>query len=292
MNYIKRAVLGLIITAALSVNTSQAGEGAPARGDGTRARSEGIPIQQLQNLGTSEAALAAWGNIGPAQQNISIEGMPVNEWAKNLATTFENQFDLILPPDDPETSAITVQMRLKDAPAAEIFNAMNLYFQANKIQAQWTLMLNGTRPTAVLAVVHPAKPPGDATPSETERKHTVFSIAEILVYATGYPNIPVNTQWITNSISMVLGDTQKPGRANVNTPGGPDIKIHEGAGLLVFTGTAEETELVRSTLEALKQSVPAEARRLSAEREKQAKDEAALKAAADLKNKAPEDLKK
>ena len=293
MNYIKRAVLGLIVAAALSVNTSQAGEGAPARGDGSRARGEGTPIHQLlQNLGTSDAALAAWSNISPALPEVIFDGEPVNEVARGVARTFKNQFDIILPPDDPETSAITVQMRLSDVRAAEIFNAMNLYFQANKIQAQWTLILNGPRPTAVLAVVHPAKPPGDATPSETERKHTVFSIAEILVYATGYPNIPVNTQWITNSISMVLGDTQKPGRANVNTPGGPDIKIHEGAGLLVFTGTAEETELVRSTLEALKQSVPAEARRLSAEREKQAKDEAALKAAEDLKNKAPGNLKK
>ena len=132
-------------------------------------------------------------------------------------------------------------MRLKDVRAVEIFNAMDLYFQANKIQAQWTLMLNGTRPTAVLAVLHPAKPPGDATPSETERKHTVFSIADI-------SSVPLaeergrGTAWITYSISMVLGDTQKPGHAAVNAPGGPDIKIHQDAGLLVFTGTAEETE--------------------------------------------------
>jgi hypothetical protein len=293
MNFIKETVLGLIAAVALSANAAQAGEGAPARGDGTRARGEGTPIHQLQNLGTSDAALAAWSNIGPAQPQVIFEGVPVNEVAKGLARTFKNQFDLILPPDNTEPSAITVQMRLKDVRAAEIFNAMNLYFQANKIQAQWTLMLNGTRPTAVLAVLHPAKPPGDAAPSETERKHTVFSIADILYSpywaVLDLPERGIITPWITDSISMVLRDTQKPGRANLNTPGGPDIKIHEGAGLLVFTGTAEETDLVRSTLEALKQSAPAEAKRAL---EQRAKDEAALKAAEDLKNKAPGNLKK
>ncbi|HXR08298.1 MAG TPA: hypothetical protein VN765_13260 [Candidatus Acidoferrum sp.] len=291
MNFSKKSVLGLIVAVALSANAAHTGEGAPARGDGSRARGEGAPIHQLQNLGTSEAALSAWSNIGPAQPEVIIEGAPLIEVAKSLAATFKNQFDLILPPDDTPSAASRLQMRLKDVRAVEIFNAMNLYFQANKIQAQWTLMLNGTRPTAVLAVLHPAKPPGDAAPTaETERKHSVFSIADIL-YVPGYPNIPVNSQWITDAISMVLRDTQEPGHAAVNAPGGPNIQIHQGAGLLVFTGTAEETELVRSTLEALKQNALTDAKR-KAETEQRAKYEAALKAAEDLKNKAPENLKK
>jgi len=291
MNLIKKTVLGLITAVALSANAAQTGEGTPARGDGSRARGEGTPIHQLQDLGTSEAALSAWSNIGPAQPVVSIEGVPVNEVAKSLATTFKNQFDLILPPEDSPSAAARPQMRLKDVRAAEIFNAMNLYFQANKIPAQWTLMLNGNRPTAVLAVLHLAKPPGDAAPTgETERKRSVFSIADIF-YVPGEPSIPVNSQWLTDVIVMVLRDTQEPGHPAVNAPGGPNIQIHQGAGLLVFTGTVEETELVRSTLEALKQNALTDAKR-KAETEQRAKYEAALKAAEDLKNKAPENLKK
>ncbi len=277
MNFIKETVLGLIAAVALSANASQAGEGAPVRGDGSRARGEGTSIHQLQNLGTSDAALAAWSDIGPAPQNISIEGMPVNEVAKSLATTFKNQFDLILPPDDPETSAITVQMRLKDAPAAEIFNAMNLYFQANKIQAQWTLMLNGNRPIAVLAVVHPGKSPGAAAPPvEPDRKTTVFSIADYLyastpsaLYKQSATNLLEGLEAVFDDVSSrpgssphgaippVTTDHGPPARAPQSGPEGgnraeaPVIKIHAEAGILVFIGTAEQTALVRSTLEAL-----------------------------------------
>jgi hypothetical protein len=80
--------------------------------------------------------LEAWLVIGPPQTEIVLEGTPLNEVAWNTAKIFKNQFDLILPPADPDLSKMIVQMQLKDVRAIEVFNAMNLYFEVQKLPAR------------------------------------------------------------------------------------------------------------------------------------------------------------
>jgi hypothetical protein len=303
-NYIHKSVLALIAAAAISANSSRAGEGAQPRAESGQhssfhdlladtvrgAAGESSP-RQFQNLVTDAAALEAWLAIGPPQQDMEMDKAPLNQVAQGTAGAFDHQFDLILPPDEPER-AITVQMRLKDVRAIEVFNAMNLYFQAQKIEARWSLTLNGTRPTAILTVLPPAKPPVAATPpAETEKiAPTVFSIMEILsLNSEAGDKQPTDS--LADAIAAVLDDTKKPGRAKVNTPGGPMLKMHAQAGILVFSGTWEETELVRSTLAALKDAAISRSNK-ARELELRAKDEAARKAAEDAKNKATENLKK
>ena len=251
MNNIKKTALALITMAAISANISRADDGAVAV----------PPPRPFANLVTDDEALEAWvhGN-GPnalykPQLDFTFE-LPLNEIAKKIVLQFKNQFDLILPSDfDPAT--IMVKLELKNVNAIEIFNAMNMYFDTGNIPAHWKLTLNGSRPTAILEIKKlPVTP---APPSvEPARKHTVFSIAELL-YMDNQPD--KRAAWITAQVSGVLYDIQKPGHppANESMPGGlltqgTAIQIHKEAGLLVFTGTAEESELVHSTLEALKQT--------------------------------------
>jgi hypothetical protein len=135
---------------------------------------------------------------------------------------------------------------------------MNLYFQAEKLEARWTLTLNGTRPTAILTVLPPAKlPVADTPPAETEKiAPTVFTIAEILsASSAAMDKQPADS--IADTIAMILDDMKKPGRAKVNAPGGPILKMHAEAGILIFSGTWEETELVRTGLVALKDAAQA-----------------------------------
>jgi hypothetical protein len=280
--YINQSVLALIAAAAVSANSSAAGKaGEPSQ--------ESSPPRQFQKLVTDDAALEAWLAIGPPQPELTIEGAPWNEVAWNTSRIFKNQFDLILPPANPDLSTMVVQMRLKDVRAIEVFNAMNLYFEAQKLPARWKLTLNGSRPTAILAI---EKPKAIATPlAETEKMgNTVFSIDEILSAFSAAQDKPT-TDNLVEAIAAVLDDVEKPGHAKVNAPGGPVLKIHAQAGILVFSGTWEETELVRSTLAALKDTALAR-KNAAREMEQRAKDEAARKAAEDSKNKALESLKK
>lgn len=305
-NYINPSVLALIAAVAVSANSSPAGEGAQPLNKGGDPRvfqyrpgsaysetqgplTDLFPPRKFQNLVTDDAALEAWLAIGPPQPEIILKGAPLNEVAWNTARIFKNQFDLILPPADPDLSTMVVQMRLKDVRAIEVFNAMNLYFDVQKLPARWKLTLNGSRPTAILGMEKPQ--PAATLPAETNKiGNTVFSIDEILAAFSAAQDKPA-TDNLVEAIAAVLDDVEKPGHAKVNAPGGPVLKIHAQAGILVFSGTWEETELVRSTLAALKDT--AQARQNKArEMEQRARNEAARKAAEDSKNNALENLKK
>jgi hypothetical protein len=277
-----KSALALIAAALVSANLSPAGEGA-------QPRDEGGPPSKFQNLITDDAALEAWLAIGPAQPEIILEGTPLSEVAGNTARIFKNQFDLILPSAAPTLSPMAVQMRLKDVRAIEVFNAMNLYFEVQKLPARWKLTLNGSRPTAILEMER--LPAAAMPPAETEKiGQTVFPIPDILC-ASSPASDKQTADNLEETVAAALDDLQKPGHAKVNAPGGPIIKVHAPAGILVFSGTWEETELVRSTLQALKDTAQ-ERKAAALDRELRAKDEAARKEAEDLKNGCSGNLKK
>ncbi len=242
MNLLKRAAVALMGAVAVCANPCQAGED-------SHPRDNGGPPGKFQNLVTDEAALEAWSSIGPRQPEVIIEGRALNEVAWNTAKTFQNQFDLILPPAEPDLSSMAVQMRLKDVGAIEMFNAMNLYFEAQKLPARWKLTLNGGRPTAVLGMEKPQAAPTPLAGAE-KTGDTVFPIPDILC-GSGPDLDKQPADNLEDTIAAALDDLQKPGHAKANAPGGPVIKVHAQAGILVFNGTWEETELVRSTLQAL-----------------------------------------
>ena len=297
---INQSVLALIAAVAISATSSHAGEGAQPRDEGgvspefqyrpgstyderlpQSAINDLFPPRKFQNLVTDDAALEAWNGIAGKKTEINSEtpnDLPLGEFARNLGKSFSNQFDIIWPAD-PDPNSIVMALRLKDVRAIEIFNAMNLYFQAQKLEARWTLTLNGTRPTAILTVLPPSKPPVAATPPPATEKiaPTVFSIVEILsLNSEAGDKQPTDS--LADAIAAVLDDIRKPERAKVNAPGGPIIKMHAQAGILVFSGTWDETVLVRSTLAALKDTAIARSNK-ARELEQRAKDEAARKAA-------------
>jgi hypothetical protein len=92
----------------------------------------------------------------------------------------------------------------------------------------------------------------DATTGGMEKIcNTVFPIPEVLHESN--PALEKQSgDKIEDAVAAALDDLQKPGRARVNAPGGPVVRVHAQAGILVFRGTWEETELVRSTLQAVK----------------------------------------
>jgi hypothetical protein len=105
----------------------------------------------------------------------------------------------------------------------------------------------------------------DALPPAEKISQTVFPIPDILCASSPNANKPTANH-LEDAVTSALDDLRKPGRAQANTPGGPIVKVHPDAGILVFSGTWEQTELVRSTLGALKDTAQ---ERESKEREKE-----------------------
>jgi hypothetical protein len=156
------------------------------------------------------------------------------------------------------------------SPAGEDAQPRDLEVQ--KFPVRWKLALNASRPTAILGVER--RPVAATSPAATEKiGQTVFSIPDILCASS--PVRDKQTAYnLEDTVAASLDDLQKPGRAKVNAPGGPVVRVHAQAGILVFSGTWAETELVRSTLQALKDTAQ-ERKAAALDRELRAKDAAA-----------------
>jgi hypothetical protein len=244
-NYLYKSVLGLIAAVAISANLGRAGAI-------TQPRAEAVQPGPFQNLVTDKAALEAWNKISGKQAEVHPKAVPLAEFTQTAGNAFHNQFDIIWPSADRDPSTNTVTMRLKDVRAIEIFNAMNLYFEAQNIPARWRLALNGKRPTAILTTEKSQAP---STPSvEPARSHTVFSIADYL-YATSPDLYKQSAADLAKTLEAVCGDISSAPQSGpqAGLPAcAPVINVHAEAGILVFTGAWEQTQLVHSTLEALK----------------------------------------
>ena len=91
---------------------------------------------------------------------VSYEGLPVSEVAADLRKRFDDAFDIVLPRSAPivvaggiealDVSGLPVQIQLKDVSASEVFNALNLMFDAENMPLRWELKMNGSRPMALL----------------------------------------------------------------------------------------------------------------------------------------------
>ena len=152
---------------------------------------------------------------------------------------------------DPDPNTIDDGIAPQGRSGHRDFQRHEFVFSGAKTPARWTLTLNGTRPTAILSHAQPnPRLPPRHRPRRKKCEHGVFHRGHLVCDQRGWDKQPTDN--LADAIAAVLDDIQKPGRAKVNAPGGPIIKMHAQAGILVFSGTWEETVLVRSTLEALK----------------------------------------
>lgn len=194
----------------------------------------------------------AWPELGQVVNSVDYESLPLEEVANHLLSAFKGEFDVVVPatiptvnpstgtPEPMDVAAIPVRLRLQNVKASEIFNAMNLYFTANGTPLQWELLMNGTRPTAVLraaAVVLP-QPVKAAEPIE----RSVFFIGDFVD-----DNRPGKMPW------KKLMETLEEINYRTYDKSGPKIAVHPKASLFVVTGEKEQISFIHSLLEALKQ---------------------------------------
>lgn len=202
----------------------------------------GLPIAQEQTWMDP-----AWAEPDIRLTNVDFDGVPVSEVVHQLSELFSNQFDILLPQDygpdrnsndHPNWLDTPVHLKLHNVNASEVFGAMNLLFNDDRISLQWVLKVNGTRSVALLQVVEDDR---NEQPLNQPELKQVFFVGDML------DGRLADNQEMEDIVDQV--------RDVWRMAYGRDSKIqyHAAAQLIVVSGTPDEIEFVKQTLQAMKQ---------------------------------------
>jgi hypothetical protein len=171
-----------------------------------------------------------------------------------LRKQFNDAFDIVLPRSSPvqvlggietlDVSGVPVQIRLKDVSASEVFNALNLMFEAENAPLRWQLKMNGSRPMALLRV----RPEVVAPPVRTEPpQRKVLYVGDLVTGEKGGITMEQLVKTISEIYEMSYGGSHGHGADH--------LRFHKEAQLLVITGTPDEIAFVLETTTALRQKM-------------------------------------
>lgn len=204
------------------------------------------------------------GHAGPIMSNVAWDVIPLSEVANQLKTFFSNQFDAIIPPSLPFPVApgnppaeamnpgdIDIKLQLRKVTAGEVFNAMNLYFEAQGRPVRWELKMNGHRPTAMI-VAYQAPEKAEASAPRAPLERSIIYVGDLL-----------GVRGARMSMDQLLVNLRNVYQVAMAGALPPRIDGHIETELLIVTGTPEQLNIVRSTIEALKEKLQEDRRRTS-----------------------------
>jgi hypothetical protein len=198
-----------------------------------------------------------WKDPDVRLADVNFEGLPIGEIAKFIRDRFKGQFDIILPeptgeginhlterlvPPTDWRNETTLNLKLKDVTASELFNAMNLTFENDKTPLQWELKVFGHRQIALLRVLLDPAPADAPTPPQKQLQRIYF-IGDLI---GDEKNGGMTMDQIITTITDIWKMTD-------NTNG--RIQFHNEAQLLVVSGTPAQIQFVDQTLNALHEKV-------------------------------------
>jgi hypothetical protein len=194
------------------------------------------------------------------------EGLPLSEVTHDLQEQYKEQFDVLLPYDSApvlrlapdgtsataeqiDVSGIAIKLRLKSVTLVEVFQAMNMQFELERKPFRWELVMNGRRPVAALHILDdfpvPTGPdaviPADGRPQAMSR--AVVFVGNLLAQ----PNAGGAGITAKALLEVLENTTQETFPASRTRK----IQFHEGAELVVLTGTEEEVKFMKDVLQAL-----------------------------------------
>lgn len=199
-----------------------------------------------------------WKDPDIVLKHVDFNGLPLGPIADFIRDQFKEQFDVILPnPTGAGINELTstpvaptdwrndtqLQLILKDVTASELFNAMNLVFENDKTPLRWELKVNGRRQVALLRVLVNPIAQHVANPEATEPLRRIYFVGDLI---GDEKNGGMDMEEIIKTITDVWQMT--------DTANGK-IQFHQGAQLLVVTGTPGQIQFVEQTLNALHQKV-------------------------------------
>jgi hypothetical protein len=206
-----------------------------------------------------------WKDPAQVLPDVSLDGVPLTEIARMIRGWFKDSVEVIVPAswESPplganarvinfSLDAVSVHLHVKNVNAEELFNAMNLTFEAENSPVRWQLLMNGDRPLAVLRVlpallpgVEEAKNEGSSTAPAApppEKKRMVFFVGDL-----------VGEGMNMEKLYRIVCDVYEKGYAGTGGPTAQnDIKFHEDAQLLIVNSTPDRVDFVQNTLHALR----------------------------------------
>jgi hypothetical protein len=139
--------------------------------------------------------------------------------------------------------SLPIRLQLRNVGVSEVFGAMNLMFENDKIPLRWQLRMNGSRKMAILRVLA-APNPGAYAPKDVQRR--VYFVGNLI-------GDEKNGGMTMEQIIKTVTDVWRMADAS-----GGNIQFHKEAQLLVVTGTTSQTDFMEQTLKALGQKVDQE----------------------------------
>jgi hypothetical protein len=224
----------------------------------------GLPIPQS----APEWKDPEWKDPDKALPEVFYDGLPVSEIARNLSEEFKGEFDMLLPhyfaagrqgSEGIDWINTPVHLRLKNVKASEVFNAMNLLFENNRTPLRWELKINGSRRIALLRVLEDPRPPDPFHTQEPKR----------MVYFVG--DLIGNEKTGGMSMAEIVNTISEIWKMTYGQPG--VIQFHDKAQLLIVTGTDEQNDFIRQTLQALRMKADVERARQKAVESKSKSEE-------------------
>lgn len=242
------AAIFLLVVSTAAATAQPAMGGAPAIDPST-----GLPITQTAPTWKDPD----WKDPVKVLPEVTFDGLPVSEVARHLLDQFSNEFDIVIPrgyaprnsatvnnqPEEINPGVQFVTLQLRNVTASEIFNAMNLEWENENTPVRWQLVMNGSRPTAVLRVVPELLTHGLPPPPAPEIKRMVFFVGNLLgSEKSGGMTLDQVVQTVETTYATVLNSK-------------PDIHVSKDAQLLIISGTLDQVDFVKQILQALKEKV-------------------------------------
>lgn len=175
---------------------------------------------------------------------LELKNMPVSDIARMLSQSLSNKLDVLVPDKGPEKYSIS--LRLRNATAGELFNAMNRIFEAGMTPLRWELTMNGNRPTAVLRVLE------RTTAEEAAGVQGQQAIGRSVIYVG---DLLGNEKSGGMAMTRIFGTLMETYMIAYGKEKGDLLQFHEKAELIIVRGTADEIRFIKDTVEALKQKV-------------------------------------
>ena len=181
---------------------------------------------------------------------VTYEGLPVEEVSADLRKQFNEAFDIVIPRgaqpgNNFEAASAQIRIQLKNVTASELFNAMNLMFEAENTPLRWELKINGSRPMVVLRVLSVV---GWPTPPPEPPQRKIFFVGDMV---GDEKSGRMTMEQLVKTVSEVYEMSYGAAHGGVSD----HLQFHKQAQLLVVTGTVDEISFVMETLSALRQKV-------------------------------------
>jgi hypothetical protein len=181
---------------------------------------------------------------------VTYDGLPVEEVTADLRKQFNEAFDIViprgtLPGNNFEAAGVPIRIQLKNVSASELFNAMNLMFEAENTPLRWELKINGSRPMVVLRVLSMA---GWPTPPPEPPQRKIFFVGDMV---DEEKRGRMTMEQLVKTVSEVYEMSYGAAHGGVSD----HLQFHKQAQLLIVTGTIDETSFVIETLSALRQKI-------------------------------------